>query len=63
MTRLRRTSLVNNAMRPHVDPGSYRVHIPPDPPEHVDPDSYRQLSAAGRPYPSDHYLIAAVINI
>ena len=55
--------LANDAMRPHVDPGSYRVHIPPDPPEHADPDSYRQLIDAGLPYPSDHYLITAEINI
>ncbi|MFG1602811.1 hypothetical protein [Actinoplanes sp. NPDC049265] len=55
--------LVNDAMRPHVDPASYQVHKPADPLVHVHPDSYHERQAAGRPYPSDHYLITAVINI
>ncbi|MEV6631912.1 hypothetical protein AB0M54_14285 [Actinoplanes sp. NPDC051470] len=39
--------LANTAMLPHVDPASYRVHIP-------DP---------GLPDPSDHYLITVVVNL
>lgn len=38
--------LVNDAMRPHVDPSSYRVHIPDGP-----------------PFPSDHHLVSAVIDL
>ncbi|MEV6638085.1 hypothetical protein AB0M54_45920 [Actinoplanes sp. NPDC051470] len=38
--------LANDAMRPHVDVNTYRVHVPDGP-----------------PYPSDHYLITAAINI
>ncbi|GLH99874.1 hypothetical protein Pa4123_51500 [Phytohabitans aurantiacus] len=39
--------LVNDAMKPHVTPGSYRVHIP-------DP---------GLPYPSDHRLVTVVLDL
>ena len=51
-------------MRPHVNPDSYRVHIPPaPPPQLVASASYQHYLTAGRPYPSDHYLITATINI
>ncbi|MFB9853870.1 hypothetical protein ACFFMR_26170 [Micromonospora andamanensis] len=39
--------LVNDAMRAHVVPGSYRVHIPPD----------------DRPHPSDHRLVTATLDL
>ncbi|MFI6163008.1 endonuclease/exonuclease/phosphatase family protein [Micromonospora haikouensis] len=38
--------LVNNALRPHVIPSSYQVHIPDGP-----------------PFPSDHHLVTATIDL
>lgn len=39
--------LVNDAMAPHVVPGTYRVHVPDD----------------GCPYPSDHRLVTATLDL
>ena len=39
--------LANEAMRPHVIPDSYRVHIPPN----------------GRRLPSDHRLVTAAFDL
>jgi hypothetical protein len=39
--------LANAAMLPHVIPGSYRVHVPPD----------------GQAYPSDHRLVTATLDL